>query len=47
MTTSEHADPISPERLSQVLLPIGEASGLPNTAYIDEGYFNYEPATPQ
>ena len=42
MAGSEHADPISLERLNRVLLPIGEASGLPNAAYVDEGYFHYE-----
>jgi choline monooxygenase len=34
--------PISPERLQQVLLPIGGATGLPNEAYTDEHFFRYE-----
>jgi len=42
MAGSEHAVPISLDRLNRVLLPIGEASGLPNAAYVDEGYFYYE-----
>jgi choline monooxygenase len=39
---SKNAEVISLDRLTQVLLPIGEASGLPNAAYVDEGYFHYE-----
>jgi len=42
MASSEHADPISLDRLNRVLLPIAEASGLPNAAYVDERYFYYE-----
>jgi choline monooxygenase len=42
MAGSEHAVPISLDRLNRVLLPIGEASGLPNAAYVDEGHFYYE-----
>jgi choline monooxygenase len=36
------ADPISPERLNRVLLPIGEAAGLPNAAYVDQDHFRRE-----
>ena len=35
-------DPISLERLERVLLPVGEASGLPNAAYVDEQHFRRE-----
>ena len=34
--------PISVERLQRVLLPIGEASGLPNAAYTSADFFKYE-----
>src|ERR1700689_218216 len=39
---SLEADPISPERLNRVLLPIGEAAGLPNAAYVDQDHFRRE-----
>jgi choline monooxygenase len=42
MTTSERADPISPDRLQRVLRPIREACGLPNAAYVDAAYFAHE-----
>jgi choline monooxygenase len=43
MTTSAQAAPaISLDRLQRVLLPIGEACGLPNCAYVDESYFKHE-----
>jgi len=42
MAFSERASPISRERLEQVLLPIGQATGLPNSAYTNEEYFRYE-----
>jgi choline monooxygenase len=35
-------DPISLERLERVLLPIGEAAGLPNAAYVDDEHFRRE-----
>ena len=42
MVPSERASPISRERLDRVLLPIGQATGLPNTAYTSGEYFHYE-----
>jgi choline monooxygenase len=42
MAISERACPISLERLQQVLLPIGHATGLPNTAYTSEDHFRHE-----
>jgi choline monooxygenase len=42
MAIAEHADPISLDRLNQVLRPIAEASGLPNAAYVDANYFAHE-----
>ncbi len=42
MATFESADPISLDRLDRVLLPIGQASGLPNAAYVDERHFRRE-----
>ncbi len=44
MATSEHADPIGLDRLNRVLLPIAEACGLPNAAYVDEDHFRLERA---
>ena len=35
-------DPIGLERLERVLLPIGEAAGLPNAAYVDDAHFRRE-----
>src|SRR5580658_4840847 len=42
MVPSERVSPISRERLDKVFLPIGQATGLPNTAYTSEEYFHYE-----
>ncbi|HEX4151661.1 MAG TPA: SRPBCC family protein [Steroidobacteraceae bacterium] len=38
----EEVDAIGRERLNRVLRPIGEASGLPNAAYVDAGHFRRE-----
>jgi choline monooxygenase len=42
MAPFERASPISRERLEQVLLPIAQATGLPNDAYTSGEYFHYE-----
>jgi choline monooxygenase len=42
MAISERACPIGLERLQQVLLPIGHATGLPNSAYTSEDHFRHE-----
>jgi choline monooxygenase len=39
MSQHETDDPISRERLRQVLLPIGQATGLPNAVYTSQEYF--------
>ena len=35
----ESSGPVTPERLARVLLPIGEAAGLPNASYVDPQHF--------
>lgn len=42
MSIFERAAPIGLDRLSRVLLPIGAAAGLPNAAYVEESWFQYE-----
>jgi choline monooxygenase len=42
MSMPESVCPIDDARLQQVLLPIAQATGLPNIAYIGADYFNYE-----
>jgi len=42
MFLPERTSPISRERLEQILRPIAQATGLPNSAYTGEDYFRYE-----
>lgn len=42
MPLPDSAAAIRPERLAQVLRPIGEATGLPNLAYTSDAHFRHE-----
>jgi choline monooxygenase len=42
MSVTEYSAHLTPERLAQVLRPIGEATGLPNLTYTSDAYFRHE-----